>query len=260
MDLFTALVNEHNWPAGARRLRVRRDDLSVGMIRQAIVEAAAGVPLPHYDGRSGPLPAGVGWSAAIGGTVANSYGYPAETECSAVIAVRTWPRTINLTLGVARINANKAKLSGAVGAVQYRHPATITLTAVETDGVLRVTDALGRRAIIRGQVNQAAIETVIAARPDLLVTASDSVDAGNCASGTAVYARDYARRHGLDAPPATAPIGLVWADRHDVFARRAIVQALRRQRVPIETRPMRLSAWVPSTVPCRPSSAGVGLW
>ena len=77
------------------RLRVRRVDENFEL--QRAIESARSSRYPVIR-------------CVHGGTVANWYGYPAETECIVTIA---WPDGRVWQSGIERIPANKATLAGA---------------------------------------------------------------------------------------------------------------------------------------------------
>lgn len=98
MTLLDSIASRANAGWSTPRLRVRSNTVSRGEIAVALREAAT---------------IGYGWSASHGGGVANAYGYPAETECTAVLAVRDGS-TIHLSVGIGRRPANKVTEASAM--------------------------------------------------------------------------------------------------------------------------------------------------
>lgn len=58
---------------------------------------------------------GRGWSGGHGGSVCNSYGYPADTESCIAVAV-TIAGTIHVAIYAAQLPANKVTVGGAIDA------------------------------------------------------------------------------------------------------------------------------------------------
>ncbi len=106
MALLTDWAAEANFDFPAPRLRVRRCDMTRGHIVGTILRA---------------VKSGVGLTANHGGGVANAYGYPAETECVAVFAVRREDgRHMEVAYDVGRHAANKVTAASAVACVTGR--------------------------------------------------------------------------------------------------------------------------------------------
>lgn len=55
---------------------------------------------------------GLAWIASYGGSVPNSYGYPARTECAVLVGIRGEDGNITVFVSAAEIAANKVTLSG----------------------------------------------------------------------------------------------------------------------------------------------------
>lgn len=100
-DVVTNIVGALTGALGVRRLRVRRVDPDPRKIENVLSRAAR-------EGKS--------YTSRHGGSVCNSYGYPADTEYYAVCAIRDGV-TLRVRYGAGRMPANKCTHAGALGRV-----------------------------------------------------------------------------------------------------------------------------------------------
>lgn len=103
MKTAMEIAADANEALGTRRLRVRRvADLTAEDITRVAALVASGRTSSY-------------WMVRHGGSVANRYGYPAETEA---VAVAAWVdgSVVRVAAGAARLPANKVTCTGAFAA------------------------------------------------------------------------------------------------------------------------------------------------